>query len=454
MFSRKRICHNAPVTTNSAQPAAGVIVLGLGYVGCVSAACLASLGNRVFGVDRDEYKVAAVNRGQSPFYEPDLDGLVSQGIAAGLLSATTSLPEALPQADLVLICVGTPSDANGNLDLSHIRRVCEEIALHRAAGQRLVVAVRSTVFPGTCDEVVGPIVGNDVPLVCHPEFLREGTAVRDFMEPSLIVIGGSAGAAVERVAAVYQKLDAEISRVSLRTAEMIKYACNAFHALKIGFANEIGTVAGSLGVNPVEAMSVLCRDVKLNISPAYLKPGFAFGGSCLPKDLRALVYRAGRLDLDLPLLKSILPSNREHLDRAIQSALAFSGRIGIYGLAFKENTDDIRESPVVTLIEQLLGKGRDIRIYDPHIRLANVYGSNLNFVTKALPHIGRLMVDSARELLAWAEHIIVAQKPQAGFSEQLQAARVPTLDLTTMGSAPGNAVGPPLSMNLSGDRHS
>jgi GDP-mannose 6-dehydrogenase len=419
------------VNTNSGQQA-GVLVVGLGYVGCVSAACLASLGNRVIGVDRDEYKVSAVNRGQSPFYEPDLEPLIAQALSNGLLSATTNLAEALPQANLVFICVGTPSDSNGNLDLSHIRRVCQEIARYRTPGQRLVVAVRSTVFPGTCDEVVGPIVGPDVPLVSHPEFLREGSAVRDFMEPSLIVIGGSASDAVERVAAVYQKLNAEISRVTLRTAEMIKYACNAFHALKIGFANEVGTLASSLGVDPVEAMSVLCRDDKLNISPAYLKPGFAFGGSCLPKDLRALVYRAGRLDLDLPLLKSILPSNREHLERGIQSALAFSGRIGIYGLAFKENTDDIRESPVVTLIEQLIGKGREVRIYDPHIRLENVYGSNLSFITKALPHIGRLMVGSTAELLEWSEHIVVAQKPQAGFAQQLQAAGVPALDLTTM----------------------
>ncbi len=402
----------------------------------MSAACLANLGNRVIGVDRDESKVAAVNRGQSPFYEPELDGLVARGLSGGLLSATTDLSAALSQADLAFICVGTPSDANGNLDLSHIRRVVEEIARCRKPGKPLVVAIRSTVFPGTCEDVVSPVIGPNVPVVSHPEFLREGTAVRDFMEPSLIVIGGTDVAAVERVAAVYATLNAEITRVSLRSAEMIKYACNSFHALKIGFANEIGTLAGSLGVNPSEVMATLCRDTRLNVSPAYLKPGFAFGGSCLPKDLRALVYRSSRLDLELPLLKSILPSNHEHLERSIRCALALSGRIGIFGLAFKENTDDIRESPVVTLIEKLIGKGREVRIFDPHIRFADIYGSNLSFVTNALPHIGRLMVESADELLAWANHVIIAQKPQAAMQQQLAKSGLPLIDLTVLTAAP------------------
>lgn len=404
-------------------------------MGCVSAACLAHLGNQVIGVDRDELKVDAVKRGESPFYEPELDSLVAQGLASGRLSATTDLTEALERADLAFVCVGTPSDSNGNLDLTHVRRVCEEIARRRVPGKRLVLAIRSTVFPGTCEDVVRPIVGPDVLLASHPEFLREGTAVRDFMEPSLIVIGGSDSEAVERVAQVYSSLHAEISRVSLRSAEMIKYACNSFHALKIGFANEVGTLAGSLGVDPAEVMSTLCRDTRLNISPAYLKPGFAFGGSCLPKDLRALVYRSSRLDLELPLLKSILPSNHEHLERSIQAALALSGTIGIYGLAFKENTDDIRESPVVALIERLIGKGREVRIFDPHIRLDTIYGSNLSFVTTALPHIGRLMVNNAEELLAGSRHIVIAQKAQPGFLERLAKSGLPALDLTSLSIA-------------------
>jgi GDP-mannose 6-dehydrogenase len=279
-----------------------------------------------------------------------------------------------------------------------------------------------------------------MPIVSHPEFLREGTAVRDFLEPSLIVVGGSDTVAVERVAAVYRKLDAEVTRVSLRSAEMIKYACNSFHALKIQFANEIGTLAGKLNVDPAEVMATLCRDTRLNISPAYLKPGFAFGGSCLPKDLRALVYRSGRLDLELPLLKSILPGNQEHLSRSIQTVLALSGPIGIYGLAFKENTDDIRESPVVTLIEQLIGKGRDVRIFDPHIRFENIYGSNLSFVTKALPHVARLMLNSAEELLAWARHIVIAQKPAEGFAARLAGSGLPVVDLTTLSAMAAQSV--------------
>lgn len=420
------------MNTSTLHDKSAVVVLGLGYVGCVSAACLAHLGNRVIGVDRDEFKVTAVNRGEAPFYEPELNDLVAQGLSSGRLSATTNLAEALVNSDLVFICVGTPSDSNGNLDLTHVRRVCEEIAREHLPAKPLVLAMRSTVFPGTCEEVVRPIVGADVPLVCHPEFLREGTAVRDFMEPSLTVIGGSDATAVDRTASVYQGLAARITRVSLRTAEMIKYACNAFHALKIGFANEIGTLAGSLGVDPMEVMATVCCDEKLNISRAYLKPGFAFGGSCLPKDLRAMVYRANRLDLDLPLLKSILPSNHEHLSRGIESALSLSGRIGIYGLAFKENTDDIRESPVVALIEQLIGKGREIRIFDPHIRLAGIYGSNLSFVTQALPHISRLMVDRAEDLLAWSEHVVLAQKPQGDFPQLLKNAGRIVLDLTTL----------------------
>jgi GDP-mannose 6-dehydrogenase len=423
---------------NSSQNNSAVVVLGLGYVGCVSAACLAHVGNRVIGVDRDEHKVTAVQSGKAPFFEPGLDELVADGLGSGRLSATTDLGEALREADLVFICVGTPSDSNGNLDLSHMRRVCEEIARHHPPGKRLVVAVRSTVFPGTCSDVVAPIIGHDVPIVSHPEFLREGTAVRDFMEPSLMVIGGEDQTAVERVASVYRGMTADICRVSLRTAEMIKYACNAFHALKIGFANEIGTLSRRLGVSPEEVMSTVCRDEKLNVSAAYLKPGFAFGGSCLPKDLRALVFRAGSTGLDLPLLKSVLPSNREHLDRSIRCALEITGKIAIYGLAFKENTDDIRESPVVTLIEGLIGKGRQIRIFDPHISLANIYGSNLSFVTKALPHIAQLMLNSLDDLFSWADTIVIAQKPQADFLKRLSESGLPAVDLTAIPPAAWN----------------
>ncbi|MEO7651615.1 MAG: nucleotide sugar dehydrogenase, partial [Bryobacteraceae bacterium] len=293
-----------------------VVVLGLGYVGCVTAACLARLGHRVTGVDKDEHKVQSVLAGNAPFYEPGLEDLVRAGVASGHLGASADVADALATADIAMICVGTPSERNGNLGLDQLRRVSEEIGRHLAVrSSRLVVAVRSTVFPGTCEEVVIPALGRHaaVQVVSNPEFLREGSAVKDFLEPSLTVVGGSDSGARELVASLYAPLGAEVSLVSLRTAEMIKYSCNAFHAVKIGFANEVGALCGELGIPAAEVMETLCRDVKLNISTAYLKPGFAFGGSCLPKDLRALVYRSGRLDLKLPLLESVLPANDQHL---------------------------------------------------------------------------------------------------------------------------------------------
>jgi len=409
-----------------------VVVVGLGYVGCVSAACLAELGHRVIGVDRDQLKVDAVLAGRSPFYEPGLDELVSKNLSAGRLCATTCLPDGIQDAEIALICVGTPSERNGNLGLEQLRRVAGEIgeALARRE-RRLIVAVRSTVFPGTCEEVVAPLVGERATVVCNPEFLREGGAVRDFMEPSLVVVGGSEPEAVRRVAALYAPLGVEPSLVSLRTAELIKYACNAFHALKIAFANEIGALGAELGIDAAEVMATLCRDVRLNISPAYLKPGFAFGGSCLPKDLRALTYRATRLDLKLPLIESILPSNDEHLARAIRAALDLPAeRIGVFGLAFKENTDDLRESPVVALLETMIGKGRNLRVFDPQIRMDRIYGSNRPFILNAIPHIGRLLDNRFEDTLAWAQHLVVAQKPSPAYAAQIAQSGLPVLDLT------------------------
>jgi GDP-mannose 6-dehydrogenase len=315
-----------------------VAVLGLGYVGSVTAACLAHLGHRVIGVDRDEYKVTSIEAGRAPFYEPGLAELIQESRENGRLSATTLLEPAIEQADIALICVGTPSERNGNLGLDQLRRVCSQIAAAwRGQSRRLIVAVRSTVFPGTCEELTAACLGGSdgFAVVSNPEFLREGSAVRDFLEPSLLVVGGTDPSAVQEVAQLYQPLGAEACLVSLRTAEMIKYACNAFHALKVAFANEMGALSGVLGVPGAEVMDTLCRDTKLNMSPAYLKPGFAFGGSCLPKDLRALVYRAGRLDLKVPLLETVLPSNDEHLRRAIQKVMDLpAARLGVFGLAF------------------------------------------------------------------------------------------------------------------------
>jgi GDP-mannose 6-dehydrogenase len=412
-----------------------VVVLGLGYVGCVTAACLAKLGHRVIGVDRDEYKVQNVLAGKAPFYEPGLEEIVRETAAVGLLTATVSLEEGLAEADIALICVGTPSEANGNLGLGQLKRVSEDIAaLLPGRKKKLVVTVRSTVFPGTCEEIVMKALGEGGwhSVVSNPEFLREGTAVRDFMEPSLLVVGGPDPDAVRTVADLYLNLPVKACLVTLRTAEMIKYACNCFHAVKIGFANEIGSLCRTLEIPAHEVMQTLCEDVKLNISPTYLKPGFAFGGSCLPKDLRALTFRASRLDLKLPLLESVLPSNDRHLQRSIEAALALPARrIGIFGLAFKENTDDLRESPIVTLIEQMIGKGRELRIYDPHIQIDQIYGANRNFVLNAIPHIGKLLDSTLEEMLEKSEHVILAQKPTADVVTRIQASGLPVLDVVS-----------------------
>ncbi len=401
------------------------VVVGLGYVGCVSAACLAELGHRVTGVDRDAFKVESVLAGRAPFYEPGLEELVRRNVASGQLSASTSLADALAEADIALICVGTPSERNGNLGLAQLQRVCAEIGESiRGRTRPLIVAVRSTVFPALGDAPCAAIVSN-------PEFLREGAAVRDFVEPSLIVVGGDNREAVARVARLYAPLDVAPCQVSLRTAEMIKYACNAFHALKAAFANEIGALSGELDIDAAEVMATLCRDQRLNMSSAYLKPGFAFGGSCLPKDLRALTYRAARLDLKLPLLESVLPANSEHLARAVRRVLDLPGeRIGVFGLAFKENTDDLRESPVVALLETLIGKGRSLRVFDPQIRLDQIYGSNQQFILNAIPHIGRLLDSRFEETLDWAEHLVIAQKPAPGYAERIVASGLPVIDLT------------------------
>lgn len=411
-----------------------IAVLGLGYVGSVTAACLAEIGHTVVGTDRDQHKVDAILGGHAPFYEPGLEELVGAMVRTGRLRATVSLAEALQSADIALIAVGTPSEKNGAINLTQLRRVVDDIAAVLEPGSKpLIVAVRSTVLPGTCEEIVAPAFAQypQVSVVANPEFLREGSAVLDFREPSLVVVGGVDQAAVIAVADLYATLSVAPCLVAPRTAEMIKFACNAFHAMKIAFANEIGALCGPLDIDAHEVMRTLCRDVRLNISPAYLKPGFAFGGSCLPKDLRALTYRAGRLDLKLPLLESTLSSNQEHLRRAIQRVCEIpAGRIGIIGLAFKENTDDLRDSAVVTLLEYLIGKGRNLRVYDPHIQLDNIYGSNRNFILNAVPHIGRLLERSLDNVLEWAEWVVVAQKLSPELTEQLCASRLPVLDLT------------------------
>jgi len=410
-----------------------IAVFGLGYVGCVTAACFAELEFRVVGVDIDARKVRAIRDGQSPFYEPGLEPLIAKHLSSGSLTATPSAQEALRDADFAFLCVGTPSAPNGNLNLDYLRKVATEIGSHLdGRAKPLTVVVRSTVFPGTCDEVVAPSVEPRATVVANPEFLREGSAVKDFMEPSLAVVGSHNRAAAEGVASLYAGLPVQTSVVALRTAELIKYTCNTFHALKIAFANEIGTLSTSLGLDGAEVMETICRDTKLNISSVYMKPGFAFGGSCLPKDLRGLTYRARQLDLDLPLLNSVLPSNEAHITRAFRRVMEMGCRkIGIYGLAFKPNTDDLRESPGVALIERLIGKGCDVKIYDPHIQLDAIYGSNEAFLLKALPHIGRSLEKSLQGVISWAELIVVTQQPNAEAQQALSHSPVPVINVAS-----------------------
>lgn len=427
------ICDTKHVNLNDcgAQEPAAIAVLGLGYVGCVTAACLAELGHRVIGVDTDEHKVQSVMAGSAPFFEPGLEELIAVNVRRERLSATTRIQEALPCASLCFVCVGTPSAANHDVCLDSLRRVCCQIAVTPRTTP-LTVAIRSTVFPGTCTSLAQEILrpGPMLTVVFNPEFLREGNAVEDFMHPALIVVGGDDPGAVEQVARVYASLGA-VSRVSLGAAEMLKYACNAFHSLKIAFANEIGTLCERLDVPAAQVMSTLAQDTKLNLSAAYLRPGFAFGGSCLPKDLRALAYRAARLDLNLPLLESVLPSNSEHLRRAMQAVAELPAeRLGVFGLAYKENTDDLRESPVVLLLENLLENGRELRVFDPRIQLDRIYGSNRNFLLSALPHIGSRVDRTLEDLLAWADHIVLTHRPAAEDAARLAHSRLPVLDLT------------------------
>jgi GDP-mannose 6-dehydrogenase len=413
-----------------------VAVVGLGYVGAVSAACLASMGHTVYGVDRDQHKVNAINEAKAPFYEPGLEDLIRGAVAAGKLKAYTSMQDALARVDVALVCVGTPSGKDGGQNLDQLVRVCAEIRNSMGDRQkRLVLAIRSTVFPGTCENVVQPVLGAhpSIGVVSHPEFLREGSAVKDFVDPALIVIGAADRADGEVVARLYEGLAATPQIVAVRTAELVKYACNAFHAVKIGFANEMGSLAARHGVDAAELMQLFCEDSRLNISKAYLRPGFAFGGSCLPKDLRALTYRGRIAGLRLPLLESVLPGNDEHLQRALNRVLAAPGsRIGLVGIAFKENTDDLRESPAVTLVQGLLREGRQVRIYDPWVRTDKIYGINLGFLYTALPGGDRLFAGSFAELAGWAEQLVVTQNLPRQLSAEVHASGKPTFDLTQM----------------------
>jgi GDP-mannose 6-dehydrogenase len=397
-----------------------ISIFGLGYVGAVSAGCLANEGHEVIGVDPVQTKVDIINRGQSPIIEAEIGEIIAASVRAGRLRATTSVAEAMRDTDLSFVCVGTPSQANGNLDFRYIRRVCEEIARSlKDKATRHTVVIRSTILPGTMRNIVIPILeensgkkaGADFGVCNNPEFLREGSAVKDFHQPPKTVIGEVDKPSGDTLASLYAKLEAPLIRTDVETAEMVKYVDNSWHALKIGFANEIGNLCKSFGIDAHAVMKIFCQDKKLNISPAYLLPGFAFGGSCLPKDLRALGYQAKAHDLQLPILSSILPSNEMQITRGLQLIMDKGHRkIGVLGFSFKAGTDDLRESPVIEVIERLLGKGYDLRIYDKNVSLASLVGANRDFILNRIPHISKLMVDEVEAVLDHAQTVVIGNK--------------------------------------------
>jgi GDP-mannose 6-dehydrogenase len=396
-----------------------ISVFGLGYVGAVSAACLAADGHTVVGVDTNQVKVDLVDQGRAPVIESGLGELIEEGVGAGRLRATTDCDAAVGGTDLALICVGTPSNGNGSLNVTYLRRVAGEIgeAIRRQPSS-IVVVVRSTVLPGTTRRVLLPelerTAGRPVAVAVYPEFLREGTAIRDYHEPPKVVVGAVDKEVLDLVTPMAARPGAPLIQTDLELAEMVKYADNAWHALKVTFANEIGSLAKAQGLDGHAVMDILCADTKLNLSPVYMRPGFAFGGSCLPKDVRALRYQGRALDLDLPVINSILPSNAQQLDRAFQLvADAGARQVGVLGLAFKAGTDDLRESPMVEVVERLIGKGYDVCIFDANVNLAKLVGANKSYILDQIPHISDLMVSSMDEVLERSRTLVIGNNDPA-----------------------------------------
>lgn len=396
---------------------ASISVFGLGYVGSVTAACLSHAGHNIIGLDINPAKVEMLNSGRSPIIEAGMDELVAQGHQSGRLTASTDPELVIRRSEVSFLCVATPSQHNGKLDLGSIQKVCEQVgrALRSKPANHTVV-VRSTVLPGTTESLIVPVLedesgkreGKGFDVCFSPEFMREGSAVQDFLHPPYTVLGAADPQRLAGLRGLYA-FSAPVFEVSWKVAETVKYVSNAFHALKVCFANEVGAFCQQLAVSPEAVMRIFTADASLNISAAYLMPGFAFGGSCLPKDLRTLNYRARELDLHLPLLQAILPSNAEHLERAVQAVLRTGKRkIGVLGLSFKPGTDDLRESPSVQLIKRLLGEGRQIGVWDEKVSLGQLVGSNRQFIHEVIPHIGSLLRDDRDEVIASAEVVIVA----------------------------------------------
>jgi len=394
-----------------------VSVFGLGYVGCVSAACFAGEGNSVIGVDVSAAKVEQISKGLSTIVEEGIAELVAQVVKEGKLTATTDVSAAVKATDISLVCVGTPSRPNGSIDLSYVLRVAEQIgAAVKAKGSWHTIVIRSTVMPGTIDTHVIPAIerasglqhGQHFAVCSNPEFLREGTSIKDFRDPPFTLIGVQKPEHAEPLLGLYRNVKADCHVVALRVAETIKYACNCFHGLKVGFANEIGNLCKVLGVDSHEVMRLFCEDKKLNISTAYLRPGFAFGGSCLPKDLRAIVHRGRVEDVPMPILEAALDSNRRQIERAFHMVMASgSRRIGLLGLAFKAGTDDLRESPNVSLVELLVGKGCQVSIHDRDVTSARIIGANREYVEREIPHLWSLMKPTPQEVIAACDVIVI-----------------------------------------------
>ena len=397
-----------------------ISIFGMGYVGAVCAACLADSGHDVIGVDVSELKVDLINRGRPPVVEPDLEALMQRQVKAGRLIGTTDPTFAVENSDISMICVGTPSQKNGDLDLRFIRAVCENIGKALAdKPSRHAVVVRSTVLPGTVRDVVIPALeaasglqaGRDFGVGVNPEFLRESTAVQDYFEPPMTVVGELDRETGDLMAELYGHLPAPLIRKPIEVAEKVKHTCNTSHAAKITFANEIGNIAKAMGVDGREVMEVVCADRKLNISDYYMRPGFAFGGSCLPKDVRALTYRAAQRDVHTPMLSSIMNSNKAQVEKAFDLVSGFGSRkIGLLGLSFKADTDDLRESPLVELAEQLIGKGYQLKIYDKNVDYARVHGANREYINAHIPHVSSLLTSDLSEVVQDSDVMVLGNR--------------------------------------------
>jgi GDP-mannose 6-dehydrogenase len=394
-----------------------IAVFGIGYVGAVTAACLSQDGHAVVGVDVDAAKIAEVNAGVPPVSEPGLEAILKAQVAAGRFRATADVREAIDQSDIALVAVGTPSGADGSVEVDGVERVVRSIGQAvAAAGKSYLVVIRSTLLPGILEDRLRPAleqaagrpISETLAICNNPEFLRESSAVKDYYQPPYVLAGADSEAAAARVLGLYHAVEAEKFATDTRTASLVKYSCNAFHALKVAFANEIGSLAKQFGADGHRVMDFVCRDTKLNVSKAYLRPGFAFGGSCLPKDLRALTRYAEQQALRVPLLGSILPSNETHLKRALATIRAIGAkRIGVIGLSFKAGTDDLRESPMVEMVESLLGWGCDIKIYDPNVMFSRLRGRNLAYIDRHLPHLANLLAPQAAMVLRHAELLLL-----------------------------------------------